>query len=130
MQPDCTKRPGPLRRALAVLALALCVLAGQSGVATHELGHALDRLAASASAGRLAGTDVDARSGDCVPDEGDRVDCPLHALFTELASIAVGSWPALLAEAPSLSSAVSPGAPAFTVARVAFRSRAPPVFPA
>jgi hypothetical protein len=128
MQPDCTNRPGLLRRALAALLLALCVLAGQSGVATHELGHALEGLAAAAPSALPVADD--AASGDCDDEEGERGTCPLHALFTELASLAVGAWPTFVAPGSVHEPAVFTDAPAFTAPRVAFRSRAPPVLPA
>lgn len=125
MQPDCTTKPGPLQRAVLAMALALCVLAGQAGVATHDLGHALERLGTRAASGHPL--DGIAASDACHPDQGDGGGCPLHALFTELASIAFGSWPAVAAEPASHCLAVIPDAPALPAARVAFRSRAPPV---
>lgn len=134
MQPDCTGRPTSRWRSLAALVLALCVLAGQFGLARHDLGHALDRLAASASADLSADDEAefgaDAGSGRCDPDESDRARCPLHALFSELASFAPGSSPAAAVDAQAVDAETFPGAPALAAPRVAFRSRAPPVLPA
>lgn len=122
MQPDCKNRPGLLRRAFAALLLAACVLAGQSGVALHDLGHALEPIAASHHAPSHDGCDEPG-------DEGEG-SCPLHALFAELGSVAVGALPALAAS-PASFDVVSPEAASARPAhRVAFRSRAPPAFPA
>lgn len=128
MQPDCTIRPGFLRRALVALWLAACVLAGQSGAATHALGHALEDLAAATHAALPAEGDL-ATEG-CDDEEGGRAGCPLHALFAELGSMAVGAWPAFVAPSALHETAVFTDAPAFAAPRVAFRSRAPPPFPA
>ena len=128
MQPDCMDRPGFLRRALAALLLAACVLAGQSGVATHALGHALEDLSAPARAAQATGDDPGA--GDCDEEEGERTECPLHALYTQLASMAVGALPALVTQPAVHEKTVFTDAQAFTAPRVAFRSRAPPRLPA
>jgi hypothetical protein len=128
MQPDCTTKRGFLRRAFLAMALALCVLAGQAGVATHELGHALERLGTHAATGSHAGTP--ALSDACHPQEGESGACPLHALFTELASIASGSWPTVVAEPVSHTPGAHLDAPALAATRLAFRSRAPPALPA
>ncbi len=128
MQPDCTKSPGFLRRAFLAWALALCVLAGQAGAATHELGHALERLGSRAATVLQGDTGV--ASDACHPEPGERGGCPLHALFTELAAMAFGSWPPVLVEAASHTPGAFPGAPAFPATRLAFHSRAPPALPA
>ena len=122
MQPDCTTKPGFLRRALLALLVAACVLAGQSGVALHGLGHALEPLAAAHHAPSPDGCD---KPGE----EGDR-SCPLHALFVELGSLATASLP-VFGAAPASFEAAPPAAsrPRSTL-RVAFRSRAPPALPA
>jgi hypothetical protein len=108
--------------------LALCVLAGQSGVAMHGLGHALEGMSAASSVPVQDGDDAGA--GDCDDGKGERGTCPLHALFTELASMAVGAWPSFVAQGCVHEPAVFTDAPAFTAPRVAFRSRAPPRIPA
>ncbi len=128
MQPDCANRPGFPRRVLLAMALALCVLAGQAGVATHELGHALERLGTQAATGSPAG--APALSDPCHPERGEGGACPLHALFAELASIAFGSSPATAAEKATQAPVAFLDATAFAAAAVPFRSRAPPALPA
>jgi len=128
MQPDCTIKAGFTRRALVAVLLAVCVLASQAGVATHALGHALEDLAAVTNAALPA--DGDFASDACDDEEGGRENCPLHALFAELGSMAVGAWPAFTAPAALHEIAFFTDAPAFAAPRVAFRSRAPPPLPA
>ncbi len=128
MQPDCTIKAGFIRRALAALLLGVCVLASQAGVATHALGHALEDLDAATKSALCA--DGGFASDACEDEDGGRENCPLHALFAELASMAVGAWPAFIAPAAVHETAAFADAPAFAAPRVAFRSRAPPPLPA
>jgi hypothetical protein len=93
----------------------------------HGLGHALEGLSVSAVP---VPEREDAGAGDCDDRQGERGACPLHALFTELASMAVGAWPSLVAPSVVPQLAVFTDARAFTAPRVAFRSRAPPRIPA
>ena len=123
MQPDCTRNPGALRRALAALLLVLGVLGGQSGVATHDLGHALAALEEAVHA-------PESERGDCDDGDGKGDACPLHALYTQLAAMAFGDWPVVALQAVHGAMAFPAPAPALAATRVAFRSRAPPVLPA
>lgn len=122
MQPDCTKRPGFLRRAFLALLVAACVLAGQSGVALHDLGHAMEPTAAAHHAPPSDGCDA--------PGEERDGGCPLHALFAELGSFAAGSFPSVVAAPASFEAASFDASLPRSTRRVPFRSRAPPVLPA
>jgi len=110
MQLDCMNGGRPWRRAIAPLALAFAVLAGQQLAALHAFGHALDELQ---------------RHADELPPH--EAPCPNHAAFADLSSfVPAAADLAAIPEAASPAFAGAREAAPSLAPRLAFRSRAPP----
>lgn len=110
MQLDCMIGGRTWRRAIAPLALAFAVLAGQQLAALHAFGHALDELQRHAD--------------ESPPHEAP---CPSHAAFADLSSfVPAAAGIAAFPEATGPAFAVVREAAPALATRLAFRSRAPP----